>query len=115
MAKTKHAVATHKRKKRLLKKAKGYYLDRSKRFRHAKQAVMKAQVYATRDRKVVKSNFRALWITRINAACKETGLNYSLFIRALKKASIGLDRKSLAELAVSDPKAFAALVEKTKN
>jgi large subunit ribosomal protein L20 len=114
MAKVKHATASHKRKKRVLKKAKGYWLDRSKRYRHAKEAVMKAQTYATRDRKAAKSEFRALWISRINAACKEKGLKYSSFIQALKKANIALDRKSLAELASSDAKAFAAVVEKAQ-
>lgn len=114
MAKVKHSVATHRRKKRLLKKAKGYKLDRSKQYQQARRTLKRAQVYAYRDRKNRKREMRALWITRISAACKIAGVSYSRFINGLKKAKIALDRKSLAELAVKDNAAFLKLVEITK-
>lgn len=111
MAKIKHSVATHKRKKRALKQAKGYFGDRSKRFREARRALLHALTYAYRDRKVRKREFRSLWIARINAACREAGLSYSVFMNGLKKAKVGLDRKILADIAVADPKAFKKLTE----
>ncbi len=114
MAKVNHAKSSHKRKKKVLKKAKGYWLDRSKRFRHAKEAVMKALTYAYRDRKVKKREIRALWIARINAACKENGLTYSQFIKALKSSKIALDRKILADIAINDPGVFSAIVKQVK-
>jgi len=110
MAKVKHSVATRKRKKRVLKKAKGYWGDRSKQFQHARRALMKAMTYAYRDRKAKKRSMRSLWIARINAACKTAGITYSRFISGLKKAKVQLDRKTLADLAVRDTQAFQGLV-----
>jgi large subunit ribosomal protein L20 len=111
MAKIKHSVATRKRKKRLLKKAKGYWGDRSKQYQQARRALMHALVYAYRDRRVKKREFRRLWITRMNAACRLEGITYSQFTHGLKKAKINLDRKILADLAVRDNQAFKKLVE----
>jgi len=111
MAKIKHSVATRRRKKRVLKKAKGFWGDRSKQFQQARRALMHAEVYATRDRKVKKREFRHLWVARINAACRLRGTTYSKFINGLKKAKVGLDRKILADLAVNDVKVFEKLVE----
>ncbi len=114
MAKVKHSVATRRRKKRLLKEAKGFWGDRSKQFQQARRALMHALVYAYRDRRVKKREFRGLWIARINAACREAGITYSAFISGLKKAKINLDRKILADLAVRDNHAFKKLVELVK-
>ena len=114
MAKIKHSVATRKRKKRLLKKAKGYWGDRSKQYRQARRALMHALVYAYRDRRVKKRDFRRLWIARINAACRAAGITYSKFISGLKQAKVSLDRKILADLAVKDAHAFKKLVEIAK-
>jgi large subunit ribosomal protein L20 len=114
MAKIKHSVATRKRKKRLLKQTKGYWGDRSKQFQQAKRALMHALSYAYRDRKVKKREFRALWITRINAACRQAGMSYSVFMNGLKKSKVALDRKILADLAVKDSKAFEKLIEIAK-
>lgn len=114
MAKVKHSVATRKRKKRVLKKAKGYWGDRSKQYQQARRALMHALVYAYRDRRVKKRELRSLWITRINAACRSLGITYSAFMNGLKKAKVGLDRKVLAELAVKDSRAFKKLVEIAK-
>ncbi len=114
MAKIKHSVATRKRKRRLLKKAKGYWGDRSKQYRQARRALMHALVYAYRDRRVKKRDFRRLWIARINAACRAAGITYSKFINGLKKAKVSLDRKILADLAVKDTHAFKKLVEIAK-
>ena len=114
MAKVKHSVATRKRKKRLLKKAKGYWGDRSKQFQQARRSLMHALVYAYRDRRVKKRTFRRLWIIRINAACRAYGITYSKFINGLKKAKVSLDRKILADLAVRDSQAFKKLVEIAK-
>ena len=114
MAKVKHSVATRKRKKRLLKEAKGFWGDRSKQFQQARRALMHALVYAYRDRRVKKREFRGLWIARINAACREAGITYSVFMSGLKKAKINLDRKILADLAVRDNHAFKKLVELVK-
>lgn len=111
MAKIKHSVATHKRKKKVLKQAKGFWGDRSKQFRQARRALMHALVYAYRDRKNKKRVIRSLWITRINAACRQQGVTYSTFMHGLKKAKVSIDRKILADLAVKDTKAFKELVE----
>ena len=114
MARVKHVVSSKKRRKKVLKAAKGYRGGRSKLLRTAKETVMRAEAYSTRDRKVKKRDFRALWIIRINAACKINGIKYSEFISGLKKAKIELDRKILAELAVSHKTAFKKLVELAK-
>ncbi|HPL82712.1 MAG TPA: 50S ribosomal protein L20 [Candidatus Omnitrophota bacterium] len=110
MAKIKHSVATRKRKKRLLKKTKGYFGDRSKQYQQASRALMHALKYAYRDRHNKKREFRALWIARINAACREQGITYSVFMNGLKKSKIALDRKILADLAVKDNAAFKKIV-----
>lgn len=106
--------ATRRRHKRLLRKARGYWGSRSKLFRVAKQFVTKAGVYAYRDRKVRKREFRALWIIRISAACEARGLSYSRFMNGLKKAGVFLNRKMLSEVAIADPAAFEKLVETAK-
>ncbi|MGI6167602.1 MAG: 50S ribosomal protein L20 [Eubacteriales bacterium] len=114
MARIKGAVATRKRRNRVLKAAKGYWGSKSKHFRMAKQAVMKSGNYAFVGRKLKKRDFRHLWITRISAGAKANGMNYSTFMHGLKVAGIDLNRKMLSEIAVSDPEAFAKLVEKSK-
>ena len=115
MARIKGAMMTRKRRKKVLKLAKGYYGAKSKHFKMAKQQVMKSGNYAYIGRKQKKRDFRRLWITRISAACKLNGINYSSFMNGLKKADIALNRKVLSEIAINDPKAFAALVEQVKN
>ena len=114
MARIKRAVMTHKRRKKILKLAKGYFGAKSKLFRTANQAVMKSLTYAYVGRKQKKRDFRSLWISRISAAAKANGMNYSRFMYGLKKADINLNRKMLAEIAVSDAAAFSGLVEKAK-
>src|SRR3982751_7140698 len=114
MARVKRGVTASARHKKILKKAKGYYNARRKVFRTAKQAVIKAGQYAYRDRKVKKRDFRGLWIARINAAVRELGMSYSVFMNGLKKASIDIDRKVLADLAVNDKVAFAKIAEQAK-
>ena len=114
MARIKGAVITRKRRKKTLKLTKGYFGAKSKRFKMAKQAVMKSGQYAYIGRKQKKRNFRSLWITRISAACRMNGVNYSTFMNGLKKAGITLNRKMLSELAINDAAAFTALVEKAK-
>jgi large subunit ribosomal protein L20 len=114
MPRVKRGVTAHRRHKKILKQAKGYYGARSRVFRVAKQAVTKAGQYAYRDRKVRKRMFRALWIQRINAAAREHGLSYSRMIDGLKKADVEIDRRVLADLAVHEKEAFAALAEKAK-
>jgi len=114
MARIKGALATRKRRKKVLKAAKGYWGSKSKHFKMAKQAVMKSGNYAFIGRKLKKRDFRSLWITRISAQAKVNGINYSRFMNGLKKAGIELNRKMLAEMAVNDKEAFAALVEKAK-
>ncbi len=114
MARVKGAMMTRKRRKKTLKLAKGYYGAKSKLFRTAKEAVMKSVQYAYIGRKQKKRNFRSLWITRISAACKANGMNYSTFMNGLKKAGVTLNRKMLAEIAVADAAAFTALVEQAK-
>ena len=114
MAKVKRSVATHKRKKRVLKQAKGFWGDRSKQYQQAKRTLMHALRYAYRDRRNKKREFRSLWIARINAACREVGITYSVFMSGLKKSKINLDRKILADLAVRDNLVFKKLVEMIK-
>ena len=114
MARVKRGVVAHKRHKKILKQAKGYYGARSRVFRVAKQAVIKAGQYAYRDRRQRKRQFRALWVVRINAAARERGLHYSMFMYGLKQANITIDRKILADIAVNDPAAFDALVHQSK-
>ena len=115
MARIKGAMMTRKRRKKVLKLAKGYYGAKSKHFKMAKQQVMKSGNYAYIGRKQKKRDFRRLWITRISAGCKANGTNYSTFMNGLKKAGITLNRKVLSEIAISDPAAFTALVEQAKN
>ena len=107
-------MMTRKRRKKVLKLAKGYYGAKSKLFRVAKEAVMKSGQYAYIGRKQKKRNFRSLWITRISAACKMNGMNYSTFMNGLKKAGVTLNRKMLSEIAIHDAAAFTALTEKAK-
>ncbi len=114
MARVKGAMMTRKRRNKVLKAAKGYWGSKSKHFKMAKQAVMKSGNYAFIGRKLKKRDFRSLWIARISAQCKVNGINYSRFMYGLKKAGIDLNRKMLAEIAVSDKEAFAAIVEKAK-
>lgn len=116
MARVKGGTTSHARHKKVIKAAKGYYGRRSNAFRTATQAVDKANQYATRDRKQRKRNFRALWIQRINAAVRahDEALTYSRFINGLNTAGIVVDRKVLADLAVNEPEAFGAIVEKAK-
>ncbi|MBZ4023872.1 50S ribosomal protein L20 [Rhodobacter sp. TJ_12] len=116
MSRVKSGKVTHASHKKVLKKAKGYYAARSRNFRTATQAVDKANQYATRDRKQRKRNFRALWIQRINAAVRafDADMTYSRFINGLALAGIEVDRKVLADLAIAEPEAFGAIVEKAK-
>ena len=114
MARIKGAMMTRKRRKKVLKLAKGYFGAKSKLFKTAKEAVMKSGQYAYIGRRQRKRDFRRLWIARINAAAKTNGMNYSTFMNGLKKAGIAMNRKMLAELAVSDAAAFTALTEKAK-
>ena len=114
MARVKGAMMTRKRRKKVLKLAKGYYGSKSKLFRTAKQAVYKSGNFAYIGRKQKKRDFRRLWITRISAAAKLNGMNYSTFMNGLKKANVALNRKMLSEMAINDPAAFTALVEKAK-
>jgi large subunit ribosomal protein L20 len=114
MPRVKRGVASSRRRKRILKQAKGYSGARSKTFKVARESVEKAMLYAYRDRKQRKRQFKKLWIVRINAAAREHGLSYSRFMNGLKKAEIELDRKVLAQLALEDPAAFAQLVETAK-
>ena len=114
MARVKGAMMTRKRRNKILKMAKGYWGAKSKHFKMANQAVMKSGVYAYVGRKRKKRDFRRLWITRISAACKLNGMNYSTFMNGLKKAGIEMNRKMLAELAVNDRAAFTQLTETAK-
>ena len=114
MSRIKRGTTTHAKHKRILKDAKGYYGRRKNTIRIARQAVEKAGQYAYRDRKAKKRTFRGLWIQRINAAVRAEGLTYGMFMHGLKLAGVELDRKVLADLAVHDQAAFAALVEKAK-
>ncbi|MBC5787749.1 MULTISPECIES: 50S ribosomal protein L20 [Clostridiaceae] len=114
MARVKRAMMTRKRRKKVLKLAKGYFGGKSKLFRTAKEAVMKSGQYAYIGRRQKKRDFRRLWITRISAGCKMNGMNYSTFMNGLKKAGITLNRKMLSEIAINDPAAFTTLCEKAK-
>ncbi|WP_269525508.1 50S ribosomal protein L20 [Coraliomargarita parva] len=114
MPRATNAPATLARRKKVLKKAKGYFGNKSRLFRYAKDAVERAEVYAYRDRRKKKSEFRQLWIVRINAICRANGINYSRFMNGLKTAGIEMDRKQLSELAIHDEEAFKALIEKAK-
>jgi len=115
MPRVKRGVATRRRKNRILRQAKGYYGGRSRLIKTAREAVEKGWKYAYRDRKQRKRQFRVLWIARINAAAREHGLSYSRFMHGLRLAGVEVDRKVLAELAVSDPEAFGALAEMAKS
>lgn len=115
MARVKTAKITRKKHKKILKQAKGYYGAKRYRFRMAKQAVMKSGMYAYIARRDKKSNFRKLWIARINAAARQNGLTYSTLIAGLKKANVTINRKMLAEVAVTDSEAFAKIAEIAKN
>ena len=110
----KTGVVRRKKHKKILKMAKGFYSGRRKHFRKAKEQVERSLVYAFRDRKQKKRDFRKLWIVRINAACRLNGISYSRFINALKKANIELDRKILADLAMNEPEVFSDIVKKAK-
>jgi large subunit ribosomal protein L20 len=114
MARVKRGVTGHAKHKKILKAAKGYYGRRKNTIRVAKQAVEKANQYAYRDRKRRKRTFRALWIQRLNAAVRPFGLNYSRFIDGLDKAGVSVDRKVLSDLAIAEPAAFQAIVERAK-
>ncbi|HTA76437.1 MAG TPA: 50S ribosomal protein L20 [bacterium] len=114
MARIKRAMAKRKRKKKFFKLTKGYFGAKSRQYRTVREASKRSGNYAFRDRKARKRDFRRLWITRINAAVREHGMSYSVFIKGLKTASIELDRKMLSEMAVKDPKAFAQVVEAVK-
>ena len=114
MSRVKHAVATKRHRKRVLKAAEGQWGGRHRFYRRAKESVAKGMMYSFRDRKAKKRDFRSLWIVRINAACRECGISYSKFMYGLKKAKIVLDRKVLSDLAVSDKQAFGKLVEMVK-
>jgi large subunit ribosomal protein L20 len=114
MARVKGGVKTRARRKKVLKLAKGYFGAKSKSYRIANQAVMKSQNYAYRDRRARKRDFRKLWITRINAAARMNGVNYSKFMNGLKKLEININRKILADMAVNDSEAFSQLVDQVK-
>lgn len=111
MARVKWQVASRARRKKLLKSAKGYWGARHRLIRRAKETVMRAKAYATRDRKVRKREFRSLWVIRLNASARQRGLTYSQLMAAFKRAKIALDRKQLSELAIHDPAAFNQIVE----
>ena len=114
MARVKRAMMTRKRRNKILKMAKGYWGSKSKHYKMANQAMMKSLTYAYTGRRLKKRDFRRLWITRISAACKANGMNYSTFMHGLKLADIQIDRKMLPELAVNDKAAFAQLIELAK-
>ena len=114
MSRVKRGVRTRARHRKVLKQAKGYFGHKSKLFKVANQAVLKSGNYAYRDRRQKKRDFRKLWITRINAAARLNGMSYSRFMDGLKKSGVELDRKVLSDIAITDPKGFAALVEQAK-
>ena len=114
MARVKRGVTSHRRHKKILRQAKGYYGNRSKIYRVANQAVMRSLQYAYAHRKLRKRDFRTLWIARINAACRMNDMSYSRFINGLNKAGVEINRKVLSDLAITDPKAFSDLVEVAK-
>ena len=111
MARVKRSVNARKKRRKVLEEAKGYYGRKNSSYKLAKEQVMRSGAYAYRDRRVRKREFRKLWIIRINAACRQNGVSYSRFINGLKQAGIEVDRKILADLAVTDPRAFTALVK----
>ncbi|HVT71885.1 MAG TPA: 50S ribosomal protein L20 [Lacunisphaera sp.] len=115
MPRVTNAPASRKRRKKVLKYAKGYFGNKSKLFRYAKEAVQHAWQYAYIDRRKKRANMRALWIVRLNAACREAGINYSRFIEGLKAARIELDRRALSEIAIADSVAFASLVKQAQD
>lgn len=114
MARVKTGIVRRRRHKKILKLARGFYSGRRKHFRKAKEQIERSLVYAFRDRRQKKRDFRRLWITRINAACRLNDISYSRFINALNKANIDLDRKILADMAMNDPEAFATVVKQAK-
>lgn len=114
MPRSTNKPASRARRKKVLKKASGYWGNKSRLFRYAKDAVDRAEKFAYRDRRKKKSEMRKLWIVRINAACRTSGINYSRFMSGLKAAGIEMNRKNLSELAIHDPEAFAVLVEQAK-
>tara|TARA_B100000315_G_C14216756_1_gene424595 strand:- start:168 stop:515 length:348 start_codon:yes stop_codon:yes gene_type:complete len=114
MPRVKRGVTASKRRKKVLKRTKGYLLGRSKKYKQAKEASLKAGQYSYRDRKAKKRDFRRLWITRLNAAVREHDMSYSKFVDGLKKAKIGIDRKILSDIAISEPKTFAKIVSQVK-
>ena len=114
MPRVKRGTKRHDRRKKLLSRAKGYYLNKSKLYKFAKESVEKALVYAYRDRKARKRDFRRLWIVRIGAAARQNGINYGQFMHGLKTAGVDLDRKVLADIALQDPAAFTRLAETAK-
>ena len=114
MPRVKRSVAAHKKRRKVLEQAKGYWGLKSRSYRYAKEQVEHSLVYAYRDRKAKKRTFRQLWIIRINAAARQHGLSYNQFVAGCRKAEIELDRKVLADLAVSDPAAFGAIAERAK-
>ena len=114
MARVKTGIVRRRRHKKILKLARGFYSGRRKHFRKAKEQLERSLVYAFRDRRQKKRDFRKLWITRINAACRLNDISYSRFINALNKANINLDRKILADMAMNDPEAFAVVVKQAK-
>ena len=115
MARVTNAAASRRRRKKVLKYAKGYYSSKSKLFRYAKEAVQHAWQYAYRDRRKKKAEFRGLWIVRLNAACRNAGITYSRFVEGLKAANIELDRKVLSDIAIRDEAAFNALVKQAQD
>jgi large subunit ribosomal protein L20 len=115
MARVTNSPASRKRRKKVLKYAKGYFANKSKLFRYAKEAVQHAWQYAYIDRKKKKANMRGLWIVRLNAACREAGISYSRFVEGLKAANIQLDRKNLSDIAIRDSVAFKALVKQAQD
>ena len=114
MVRVKHSVSTKKRRKRVFRFTKGQFGHRKNRYRQAKKSMVKGMVYSYRDRKVRKRTFRRLWTVRINAACRESGINYSRFIKGLKTAKVEVDRKMMADLAVRAPEAFNKLIQIAK-
>jgi large subunit ribosomal protein L20 len=115
MARVKRSVHAKKKRRQILERAQGYYGNKSRSYRAANEQLMHSMQYAYRDRRARKGDFRSLWIQRINAACREQGTSYSRFIAGLKTAGIEVDRKVLADLAVTDPTAFAALVKQARD
>ena len=115
MPRVKHAVSSRRRRKKILKQAKGQWGGRSRLYRTAKESVQRALIYSTRDRKVKKRFFRSLWIVRINAGARREGITYNRLISGLKKANVAIDRKIMADLVIDDPRAFSELVKLAKN